>query len=350
MKTYYLDENTINAYLADLLVNRLPQVIDQSRQPLVFCPIGISGMELYSRLSVVARTLVLDHPKIQRFIDATIIKAIYDRKNGAVAFVKISEINENHGAGFSLEENIKSCHLIVLDSSVHSGCSMRSIMDDLIQSGAGTVTAYSLVVKATSRFIPNFFSLIIGHDDRALFMLPNIPNNRVMPTGVLRMLDEKDIARKSLVCGVSSLDRIKWSDLYYSTRVHPGQHVYVYENLISERTSAFLGYISMNIPKSGDLFIDTLVVDQDSKGQKVGANLMRFADTLARHTHCRKMGLWALHVANDPQKDSVGFYEKCKFEKVPGQRMILPEKSGNETYLFMQRMVMPHRLLQQEDR
>lgn len=349
MKTYFLDNTTIDAYLVDLLTKRLPHALGRTPLPLILCPIGKSGHELLERLKPIANELAKSRHRVRPVCNAAIIKAFYPRNARAVSFMAVDDTCDTGPVYLSLSDRVKNRHVLVLDSSVHSGASMQLVVEELFKAGAGAVTAYSLTVKASSQFIPNFFSLLIEHDDRALFMLQSIPNNRIMPTGILRLLDKKDMARPPVICGVSSLDRITWSDLYYSVCVHPEQRVYVYENTPNENGSGsvIMGYLSINLPESGDIFIDSLVVDQDHKRHRVGGHLMRWAETLARHHHYPRMCLWAFHDANNPKRDAVRFYRKCLFKKVPGHRLDLLENNNAETYLLMQRSITPHPFLQQ---
>ena len=116
---------------------------------------------------------------------ALIICANVDRKGNDISFFRFDPEGANELLNDTgLNEQMQDAHALLLDSSVHSGRSMRAVADRMTAAGVAIITTYSLVVKASAGFIPNFFSLLMNHDDRALFLLHEIPNIRIMPTGL----------------------------------------------------------------------------------------------------------------------------------------------------------------------
>ena len=212
MKTYYLGEAEVDAYLTDLFHKRLPIAIAEAGgRQLVVVYIGHSGHSLIKRI------MRLPDEVRASLNQARIICANVDRNGNDISFFRFG----TEGANELLNEQMQNAHALLLDSSVHSGRSMRAVADRMTAAGAAIITTYSLVVKASAGFIPNFFSLLMSHDDRALFLLHEIPNIRIMPTGCLRLLEMRDMDKPPLETGVKSMDRnSSWSDMLYELRVH----------------------------------------------------------------------------------------------------------------------------------
>ena len=238
--------------------------------------------------------------------------------------------------------SIAGLTVLLVDSAVHSGSSMRHVTEQLIKDGAKCVLSYTLVLKRTSEFIPSFFGLLIDEHDRAFFQLEAIPNNRLhskrafsmgRPLGQLRLLRADDVDRKPnhLDVGVPSIDKVTFADLYYGAQT-ASMKVYVYE--IGNEICAFIAFKNRN----GTLFVDTVATDKKLHGAGIGGLLMRWAESVARSTKCTSVELWAI-------EERMSFYKVFGYEPVSNEVMNLGE---GEKYAKMIRRILynvkPHEL------
>lgn len=309
MKTYFLGKEEIACYIADL-ADRLVEL--KSDFPLLWCAIGPSGEsianELLQAIDRMGEGTLLD--KIQ------IALVSYDKDAKNVVLT-----DDGDQRLFSTEGNV-----LVIDSSVHSGASMLSVVNSIRDWGSKSIISYSLVVKRNASFVPNFFGLIIGDHDRALFLLDKFPNNRLCqrpPFGTLRTLSADDISHKRLDAGVPSLDKLDWGDLYYE-KVAKGAQVYVFET--DKSPSAF---ISFKLIRDAVLLVDAVVVDSSLQGKGIGGVLIRWAENWARSMNCAGIELWS-------KDDRVDWYQKQDFEVVNGKILDL----GEEKYQLMNRRLL----------
>jgi len=329
MKTYYLDDKEVDAYLIDLFSHRLDQARKESGgRELVIAYIGNSGKALINR------ALQLTEVQLNQ---ARIICANIDRSDNKPSFFTFDPEGGNKllTDDDSIMEEVRDTHVLLLDSSVHSGGSMRVIYDRISDAGAAVITTYGLVVKASTSFIPNFFSLMIGHDDRALFLLREIPNNRIMSTGCLRLLEMQDMNKQPVKSGLASMDRVSWSDMLYESRVHSEQR----RTFVYEAGGKLLAYLSLQFIGQGVLFLDKIAVDESMKNRGLGKSLIRWAETFARHNGCHTISLWAI-------KDMVTWYEDRDFKKdlEESEPLCLAEGEGKEEYFKMQKTIVFNRL------
>ena len=302
LRTVFLAAEHVSAYLADF-AGRLRGL--KSEMPLVWCPLGPSGEAIAAQL--LKHFPSEDHERIQ------IVYLHYDRNTGTIKF-------EEAGAPEALS-NVG--RVLVLDSSVHSGATMLCAARTLRTCGVQRVCSYSLVLKRGSEFVPNFFGVAIDDHDRALFMLHEIPNNRLMPFGVVRRLSQEDVRRvpQNLDCGLPSISKMTWGDFFYD--VARGSHVFVYEDM-----DMIKALISFDLREGAELIVDAVAADRTCQGQGLGGHLMRWAETCARHARCQMMKLWAI-------EDGVGFYKRLDYEEV-GEQLDL----GDEQYRLMRRRLL----------
>jgi hypothetical protein len=180
-----------------------------------------------------------------------------------------------------------------VQSPRHTANVMRHVADELTRRGANMILSYSLIVKKTSEFIPNYFGMLIDEHDRVFFQLDMYPNNRLrnkLPLGCLRTLREDDVNRdpSTLNVGVPSLDKLSFGDLWYSTKTQ-NANVYVYE--VAGKIVAFVHFKYQN---SGKLFLDAIACDKSVQGDHLGSLLMRWFESFARSSKCSTMELWAI--------------------------------------------------------
>lgn len=301
MITYFLGREQVDAYAVDL-VNRLLALGEEF--PTTWFLLGISGQNMAEVISRHIPDDVLAKLKV--------VRVACDRTQGEVEW-------QDPFDDVDLDKPV-----LLLDSAIHSGHTMLKATRALADIGAKEILTYSLVIKAGSELVPNYFGVIIGDHDRAYFLLNSIPNNRLQktaPFGVLRVLQETDIGRTFPRTGVPSMDKISFSDLMYE-KTSRGSHVYVYEH-----GKQLCGYVSFE-RRGGILFIDGLGSDQDYRGRNIGGLLMRWAENWARSHKCDSIELWAL----EPR---IPFYRHMHFVE-DGRVMNL----GEEVYHLMRRRLL----------
>ncbi|MGA3050350.1 MAG: GNAT family N-acetyltransferase [Chitinispirillaceae bacterium] len=302
MHTYFIGKEEVSQYAKDF-ANRLNKLNDSF--PCIWCTIGKSGDELADFL--------YDYFPLEYRQRILVIPLQCDRDSKSIVFDNPADKNILNS----------KCNVLILDGAIHSGSSMLSATKMLRELGVEKITSYSLVLKAGSSFIPNFFGLIIADHDRAFFLLDEIPNNRIMPFGTIRKLTSDDATEKiKFQCGLESIDRFTWADFWYEC-VAGSNQVYVYEN-----GPEISGFISFTL-NDKTLFIDSVASDKKCVGQKIGQNLMRWAESWARSNNCIGINLWAID-------ERIGFYTNLGFETCQGKEMQL----GKEKYTSMFRKLL----------
>lgn len=274
-----------------------------------------------------------------RFLNDILIPLLPDWIKDAVAVTRI-RVDRNSGEVSDRNSHLNSAKFenksaLIIDSAIHSGRSMGLLSDKLFDMGVSSVLSYSLVLKRTSEFIPSFFGLLIDEHDRAFFQLEKIPNNRLYSAsslrktdakfGSLRALREADVHRipNSLKVDVASIDKISFADLWYSTKTQ-NTHVFVYEV-----KGEICGYTAFK-HEHETLFIDTVAVAKNWHGAGIGASMMRWVESYARSSKCKKIELWAID-------ERVEFYRHLGFEPSTSDTMDL---GGGEKYKKMSRRIL----------
>src|SRR5262249_44271724 len=191
------------------------------------------------------------------------------------------------------------------------------------------ILTYSLVVKKTSEFIPNYFGMIIEEHDRVFFQLKQFPNNRLrrtLPFGALRLLRQEDVRRtpSTLNTEVPSIDRTSFGDLWFEVQLHK-TNVYVYEV-----KGLIVACLHFKFQSYGKLMLDLIAADKSVQGLRIGSLLMRWTETFARSSKCVAIELWAI-------ENRVSWYETKGFEKVPNEEVDI---GGGEKYFKMTRRIL----------
>lgn len=300
MHTYFLGKEQVRGYLLDLFDRLLRSL--RYRPPTVAVSIGPSGLELVNEMLHLEPALA----------ELELLRGNYDKHTKTVDFMEGVE---------EVEKSTKGAHVLIVDSAIHSGSTMRKMYEKVESFGPESISTYGLVLKRSSKLIPSFFGLLIEPHDRAYFLLDRIPNMRVMRSGCLRPLEEKDVSADPIDCGVESISKFDWADLWYELQLDGKRHTYVYE-----ANGRLMGYVSFKLMPDGSLLIDVLAVDRNAKGQGVGLNLLRWAETCGRTFDCRRIMLWAI-VEEIPMRMYVG----NDYQFVPGKEM----KFVDESYMLM---------------
>ncbi len=267
MHTWHVSNAVIDAYLRDFMarlegLQRGPAVF-----PTVWCPIGGSG-EILAR-----RAMAILDPV--RRASTVLCPVDYDRPAEKVLF------RDDNDRG-----RIPGAHVLLLDSSVHTGWTMKAVRDTLASLKPEAITSYTLVLKRNSIYVPNYFGFIIDDSDRALFLLDELPNNRMMPVGSVRRLLESDAERPALVTDNPATPVTNWSLLSYWLNTDPTREVYVYE--LQERIVA---YISFRTKPGKELLVDAICVDRSHPDKRCAGWLLRWSETCARWADCRSVAL-----------------------------------------------------------
>lgn len=287
MQTHYLGNEEVKAYLRDFAA-RLKSL--GSLAPTIWVPIGLSGREL-------AKMLLAVEPTFDKAVIPVPVE--FDRMK--------SEVVLEGGTS----ERLAAKHVLVIDSSIHSGFTIRAVCDKVAEFGAAGVCSYTLVLKRGASFIPSYWAVSIGDFDRGYFLLDSLPNNhfhdsgpqfgqvrerprRKTPAGRtpyfhIRKLSKTDIDRHRIDSGTRSLDRTTWADRYYDMVSHEGRITYVLQ-----AGNAIHGYVTIDLKPEEALSIEAVAVAMDQQGHGYGAALIRWAETCARQNECRVISMWGI--------------------------------------------------------
>jgi N-acetylglutamate synthase-like GNAT family acetyltransferase len=306
MNTHFLGIEEVDAYLLDF-VRRLSGLAER---PVVWCPLGPSGNSLAQRIFEIAADKVAG---------VRVLPAAYRRDQDQVQF-------EGDGAAA-----IRGKNVLILDSSVHSGRTMLRVVNEVCRFEPQGVCTYSLVVKNSASFVPSFWAVLIEDEDRAYFLLDEIPTQRLSekkPYLHLRKLCEADLARPPIKSSLASIDRVTWNDRYFDMMSSDG----TMKTYLLETGSTVMGYLTIEFEGEGTLSVHEVAVDESQAGKSYGAALMRWADSIARHTRCKAVRLWAIENRKE-------FYENLGFESVSARPIQL---SDGEKYTLMQKEILQH--------
>jgi GNAT superfamily N-acetyltransferase len=282
MVTYFLGKEEVSAYLRDFLV-RLEQL---DAVPTLWCPLTRSGNALLDELLDLARD---HHPKLVETVSVLPIE-VRD---------KMLEVRFTSG---DPAKDIRGQNVLIFDGATHSGRMMTKCVAEVLRHGAATVCTYSLVLKRGSAFVPTMWGLAVDDVDRAFFLLDQIPNHRLDAGGPenpkkkkglnvhLRLLSEAHLKQPPVVCGLSSMDRVTWSDRYFEMKTGGQRHC----TYVLEKGDQILGFMSLTHREHGCRFIDEIAVDQKHQGKNIGPMMIRFADTMARQFDCVRIQLQAI--------------------------------------------------------
>ena len=317
MHTTFLGKEEIHAYLREFA----GRLLKMDAPPLVWCPIGGSGNAL-------ARELLGVFPSLQERVN--IVRVAYDRQSDRITFAVPDPKADIEGQG-----------VLVLDSAIHSGDTMRRIVHEIYSFRPLGVCTYSLVVKNGAKFVPSFWAVLIEDHDRAFFLLDELPAQRLTagphgdpPIGMnnpylhLRKLRQGDLGLPPVKAKVDSMDRQTWDDRYFDTVTsHGAQSTYLLETV-----EGVVGYLTVELKDTGDLMLHEVAVGEGHQGKDFGAALMRWAETIARIEGCNGIGLWGIDKV-------VPLYKKLGYEEISNRQIRL---SNGENYRQMRKAVLQH--------
>jgi hypothetical protein len=97
-----------------------------------------------------------------------LVKAHYPGWASRVSVVPIGISNETKKVHFltpSPEQEINGKSVLLLDTAIHTGSTMRGAVAEIVKMGAIDACAYSLMVKCDSSFIPTMWGFMIDKTD-----------------------------------------------------------------------------------------------------------------------------------------------------------------------------------------
>lgn len=312
MHTYLLSDEHVRRYAADMAA-RLRDM--GSALPRHWFPLGLSGDKMLDELKPFLPSDFEDQIAVTR--------VAFDRERETIVARDDPALPQLTGAS-----------VLIIDSAIHSGNSMRRLADALSANGARDIWSYSLILKRTSEFVPSYFGILIDEHDRAFFQLDEIPNNRLFtaktigkngPFGRLRALREEDVHRTPATLDVDlpSIAKTTFGDLHYGVKTQ-GSKVFVYE-----MAGEIVGFITF-VPARKRLFIDMIAIDRKCQSLGVGGLLMRWAETYARSLSCEAIELWAIESRQD-------WYQDRGYEVLSGETMDIGK---GEKYVKMRRRLL----------
>lgn len=327
MITHFLGREEVAAYCRDF-ASRLGSL--GANMPQVWCPIGKSGQVI---TEIIFAEIARSQPQVLPNVK---ILPISYQKPTADADGIASVIPHDDQSDEEIIESLKAAlaqapNALVIDSSIHSGASMLGVLKLLRGYGAKGIQSYALVIKKNAAFIPHYFGVVVGEHDRALFLLDEIPNNRLAKpgqtfSGVLRQLCKDDVnSSDELDTGVSSISKISWGDLLYDVRAH-GFQVYV-----AEVDGRLAGFVKYKIDQMRHMKLDVVAVDQSFQKNGIGAALFRWVETAARANSCPSIDLWGI-------EGQVQKYGETGYKKA-GDWL---DTGGGEKYLPMSKPLLYH--------
>lgn len=327
MITHFLGRDEVTAYCRDF-VSRLAFL--GAEMPQVWCPIGKSGQVL---TDIILKEIASSQP--QMLASIKILPISYQKPTadaaGAACVIPHGEQSEEEAIESLKAALAETPNALIIDSSIHSGASMLGVLKLLQGYGAKGAQSYALVIKQNAAFIPHYFGVVVGEHDRTLFLLDEIPNNRLARPGqtflgVLRQLCKDDVnSSDKLDTGVPSISKISWGDLFYDVRVH-GFQVYV-----AEIGGKLAGFVKYKIDQARHMKLDVVAVDQSFQKSGIGAALFRWVETAARANSCPSIDLWGIE--NQVQK-----YRETGYKEAGGWL----DTGGGERYLPMSKPLLYH--------
>jgi hypoxanthine-guanine phosphoribosyltransferase len=304
MQTHFLSKEQVQAYLADL-ANRLRDM--KALAPSVICPIGYSGSVLLRELYSIAPDLI-DRTLVARVANA--------RASGESLF-------DDGG-----DHDFEGKRVLVIDSSVHSGMTMRGIVTGVLALGAKAVCSYTLVLKRGALFTPSFWGLMIDDHDRAYFLLKELPNNRLSVTAPyvhIRKLSEADRTLPPLATGLA-FDNTTWGERYDLMAGSDRKRL----TYLLEDGTRLGGWITFLI-QDKYVWVQELGIAPQANGKSAhyAEALLRWAETNARHSSCEEVRVWV------PASEALQ-YKRCGYRSIARAR---PRDGGADRRLMAKKVL-----------
>jgi hypothetical protein len=301
MYTHFLGKEQVDAYLMDLRM-RLEGMTEA--RPTLLCPIGTSG-------EVLIRELFRLWPELADMV--AVLRVDFDRTTQKLMALDRPDQGADSEAYLkSSLEYVPHKRVLVIDSSVHSGVTMLSVVRAMYAAGASAVCSYALVLKRGALFVPGIWGLTIEDHDRAYFLLSRLPNNRLsvtLPFIHIRKLSSADLGLPSLHFGSVAIDSLSLTDRYDAMiRSHRAVLTYLLED-----RSEVVGIVTFEKSDTRLRILELAVVTSASpdRAGAYGNALLRWAETNARNSHCEEVQIWTF--ARDvPSLVALGYASKAR--------------------------------------
>jgi GNAT superfamily N-acetyltransferase len=302
--THYLGRDEVAAYCRDF-ADRL--VALGSDFPRFWFPIGESGVKIAEEVY---------HILPEDYKSSIVITTVYCERNSGVV---------NYEDDLS-DVTFDNATVLLIDSAVHSGHTMKKAADDLWKRNCLNIITYTLMLKATSGLVPNYFGVVVAERDRVYFQLDSMPNNRLSnraPFGILRLIQLEDVNRDIGDIGEPFGSDLKIGDFLYD-RATRGYHPYIYEH-----NNQIAGIVVFGKNRN-TLFIDLWATVLRYRGKGVGNATLRWAETWARSRKCEFIELYAYSKA-------IPIYEHYNYMKMKGKDIDL---GNSQKYSLMRKRIL----------
>lgn len=283
MHTYLPADATIIAYLKHYLRTLdLDKDTEECRyrvSRIVWVPLGASGRVLLNRL-----LKLLPDQSLASCVETGAPTAIYDRETKKVSFSGIESLDDS-----VLKSRFADREVIVLDSSVHTGSSMRELCRVIQSAGPKWVSTFTFCLKRGAIFVPNYFGILIHDWDRALFWLDAIPVNRLDKNIYQKNIQLRRFEKQT---DFDDLDRSAilgegYNVSEFNQKDHEGSSFFNYTCSVNNIVTGFLVFQWVDDKEQGvGCRIHRIRVTQDAKDLNTVLLLLRWAETCARHNRC----------------------------------------------------------------
>lgn len=304
MNVHEIGQATFDRFADDLLA-RLDK-LDEKRRPLVWVPVGMSGVRV---TQAIAKRAVA-WPWAERL---RVVPLCWNQERVKHEFQSDSDTDA-----------VAECPVLLIDSVINSGVTLLGALDVLneLERSPRTITVYAVAARRSAEMVPNFFSISIGHNDRVF--LPwhqQRPNNRLTPEGIFRGLREEDLGRPRMDCGQDFIDRVEWSDRWYSLKREQGR-----VTVVCELDSQIVSFINFTVDSlGGEAHVDEIAAGKSFTGRGFPGALLRYAETRARGAGCTRIALWS-------HESVIDYYAKLQF-KPSGKKL---QCGGEGSYFHME--------------
>lgn len=303
MITHFVGRDEVTAYCFDLKT-RLIGLGDKF--PKRWFLLGESGKKLGE---VLFNTLPDTHKDL---VDASI--AYVNRSTGNVTFSDQIDADD-----------FSTGPILLLDSAVHSGTTMKRVHRELVRLGAKDVITYSLMLKQSSVVTPTYFGILVPDLDRIYFQLDQMPNNRLsekMPFGLLRELgdDEQDYPFSHIG---PPLGTPSGGSLLYG-KITSGQRPYIYDY-----DGQAIGLVV--VAKHGmALHVEAWGTGVEWRHKGIGSAMLRWAETWGRSNDCNRIELWAY-------MERIPLYKRYGYKEIDGKKL---DWGGGHYLQFMRKRLL----------
>jgi hypoxanthine phosphoribosyltransferase len=223
-------------------------------------------------------------------------------------------------------------HYLICDGIINTGSTMNRVRDFFLTNGAASVQTLSVFVRNKSRFIPNYYAMMIGQTDDIIFSETMFPSD-FYHRGIIRIPTIND-------CGSVIETDTNWIDgpvdaYIYNSLKDRNSHTYVIE---SDEDKRIVGILHFKIDENLNAFLDVLAIDKKFHGKKYGMTLLLFFMSFCRFNNVRTATLYA-------PRNRQTFYEENKW--IPTGKSVKFKLYG--IFYEMKHYIIPEQLIEMSD-